>query len=72
MLMSLLALLFLFFLAGCSCPIEGGLTGRFRRYNFCLRLLHAISRAHAARVMEKVAHNSRHSTLPVPTIVVGF
>ena len=26
----------------------------------------------AARVMQKIAHNSRHSTLPIPTIVVGF
>ena len=36
----------------------------------CLRLSHAISRARAARVTQKIAHNSRHSTLPIPTIVV--
>ena len=46
--------------------------GRFRRYNFCLRLSHAISRARAARDMQKIAHNSRHSTLPITTLVVGF
>ena len=46
--------------------------GRFRRYNFCLRLSHAISRARAARVMQNIAHNSRHSTLLIPMIVVGF
>ena len=46
--------------------------GQFRRYNVCLRLSHAISRARAARVMQKIAHNSRHSTLPITTIVVGF
>ena len=45
--------------------------GRFRRYIVCLRLSHAISKARAARVMQKIAHNSRHSTLPIPTIVVG-
>ena len=39
--------------------------GPFRRYNFCLRLSHAISGARAARVMQKVAHNSCHSTLPI-------
>ena len=46
--------------------------GRFRRYNFSLRLSHAISRARAARDMQKIAHNSRHSTLPITTLVVGF
>ena len=52
--------------------VIGLIKGRFRRYNFCLPLSHATSRAHAARVMQKVAHNSLHSTLPIPTIVLGF
>ena len=26
----------------------------------------------AFHVMQKIAHNSRHSTLPIPRIVVGF
>ena len=43
-----------------------------RRYNFCLQLSHAISGACAARVMQKVAQTSCHSTLPIPTIVVVF
>ena len=36
--------------------------GQFRRYNFCLRLSHAISKVRAARVIQKIAHNSRNST----------
>ena len=31
-----------------------------------------ISVALAAHVMQKIIHNSRHSTMPTPTIVVGF
>ena len=46
--------------------------GRFRQYNFCLRLSRAISGVRAARVMQKIAQNSRHSTLRIPTVVVGF
>ena len=37
----------------------------------CLRLSHAISRVRTAHVMQKLAHNSRHSTLPIPTIVIN-
>ena len=51
--------------------VSGDYYGRFRWYNFCLWLLHAISRACAARVMQKITHNSCHSTLPIPTIVVN-
>ena len=36
--------------------------GQLRRYNFCLRLPHAISRACTACVMQTIAHNSRHSS----------
>ena len=39
--------------------------GGFRQYNFCLQLSHAISRARAAHVMQKIAHNSCHSLLPI-------
>ena len=45
--------------------------GQFRQYNFCSRLSHVFFRARAARVMQKLAHNSRHSTLPIPTIAVN-
>ena len=41
---------------------------RTNRTTFCSRLSHAISRARAARVMQKIAHNTRNSTLPIPTI----
>ena len=46
--------------------------GRFTRYDFCLRLSHAIFVARAARVMKKSYTISTISNLPVATIVVGF
>ena len=49
-----------------------GPKGRFTRYDFCLRLSHAIFVARGARVMKKSYTISTISNLPVATIVVGF
>ena len=46
--------------------------GRFTRYDFCLRLSHAIFVARAARVIKKIVCDFYDIKLPVATIVVGF
>ena len=51
--------------------IKADLDGTTFAYDYRM-MSHAVSRVRAARVMQKVAHNSRHSTLPILTIVVGF
>ena len=48
------------------------LKGRFTRYDFCLRLSHAIFIARAARVMEKSYTIFTIYKWPIATIVVGF
>ena len=49
--------------------LSGKPKGRFTRYDFCLRLSHAIFVARAARVMEKSYTISTDIKLPVTTIV---
>ena len=49
--------------------LKADLDGTTVAYNCRMRLF---SRVHAARIMQTIAHNSRHSTLPISTIVVGF
>ena len=48
--------------------LKADLDGTTFAYDCCMQ----ISRACAARVMQKIAHNSRHSRLHKPTTVVGF
>ena len=39
---------------------------RNHKADLTVQLSHAISEAHASRVIQNIAHNSRHSTLPIP------
>ena len=46
--------------------------GRFTRYDFCLRLSHAIFYSARCSRHAKIVYNFHRIKLPVDTIVVGF
>ena len=48
------------------------LEGRGETLGARLLLWYAISLARAARVMQKIVYNTRHTTLPIPTTVAWF
>ena len=56
-----------------SCPfanmyVKADLDGTTFAYDCRMRFLERV----LLTSCKKIAHNSRHSTLPIPTIVVGF
>ena len=55
-----------------SCKSQISRKGRFIRYDFCLRLSHAIFIARAGSRHGKIVYNFHAIKLPVATIVVEF